>query len=67
MTAPAIIGIDLGKRCFHWHAQTRHGKLLFRKACHARNGCRNWRSNLPVGWSWNPVPEAINGPLRSRC
>ena len=32
MTAPAIIGIDLGKRSFHLHAQTRHGKPLFRKA-----------------------------------
>ncbi len=32
MTTPAIIGIDLGKRSFHLHAQTRHGKPLFRKA-----------------------------------
>lgn len=31
MTTPAIIGIDLGKRTFHLHAQTRHGHLLFRK------------------------------------
>lgn len=31
MTTPAIIGIDLGKRTFHLHAQTRHGNLLFRK------------------------------------
>ncbi|MEQ5854260.1 hypothetical protein NFI08_00915 [Halomonas sp. EF61] len=32
MTAPAIIGIDLGNRSFHLLAQTRHGKPLFRKA-----------------------------------
>ncbi len=32
MTTPAIIGIDLGKRTFHLHAQNRHGKPLFRKA-----------------------------------
>lgn len=31
MTTPTIIGIDLGKRTFHLHAQNHHGKPMFRK------------------------------------
>lgn len=32
MTTPTIIGIDLGKRTFHLHAQSRHGNPMFHKA-----------------------------------
>ncbi|PXX52204.1 hypothetical protein SAMN05660489_06167, partial [Pseudomonas sp. LAMO17WK12:I10] len=31
MSNPAIIGIDLGKNCFHLHGQDHHGQELFRK------------------------------------
>lgn len=32
MTTPALIGIDLGKRTFHLHAQDCYGKPLFRRS-----------------------------------
>jgi transposase len=47
MNAITLVGIDLGKKTFHVHAQDRHGKMMLRKKF-SRSQLLQWLGSLPA-------------------
>lgn len=62
MDSISLIGIDLGKHCFHLHAQSASSRMVFPKKL-TRSQMFMLLANVVVRWSWKHVLARTGSPV----